>query len=59
MNRLYDTYAIDCPKCGVRIHVPYFKEIEPMTEDEINQEIAEGWVEVQKLMGTEVDNASE
>ena len=39
-----DTFEIECPNCKVKIIVPYFKEVKPMTKKEIDQEIAEAFI---------------
>ena len=53
------TFEIECPNCKVKITVPYFKEVKPMTKKEIDQEIAEAFIELDRLGHIDLDSMFE
>ena len=45
-DKLADYYTITCPACKVTINVPYFKELKPMTQEQMDEEITEMLIEI-------------
>ena len=46
-----DTFEIECPNCKVKITVPYFKEVKPMTEEDMLMEMSEAMQELERFAG--------
>lgn len=53
-----DNFEVECPQCGMKITIPYFKEVKPMIEDDMLMELSDGIHELERLMGRKLfDNA--